>query len=297
MKLGILSFGYEGFNFQGELKSKGFFTTNLGDNIQTVAVKRLLLDLGYPRNQIVPVNRDTITAYKGEAVALIMNGCFWDVHFPLAPQIVPIFIGFQTNRRTIQRNHAFFAKHQPIGCRDEQTCGAFKKQGIEAYVTGCLTMTLPRRETEPKNGKPFVVYGKGAGRLPMSVFHYMPAALLEVAELFYNRNPVNYFPFTPRQIHRFDLYSEAIFTMLCERASLIVTPLHHIAAPAMAAGIPVIVCREKMNSRFTFIKQFVPVYTPKTFDTINWDPSAAPVHHVKEFMRLTVKDAVDEALR
>lgn len=281
LKYGVPTFGYEGFGFDAELARQGFYTTNLGDNIQSVAIRRLLKNIGLSDEQIVSVNRDTLTTYRGDPVLLIMNGCFWQRHFPLPSKVHPVFIGFQTDIETIRANKAFFLDHQPIGCRDEATYKAFRRLGVQAFVTGCLTLTLPEREKEPENGNVFIVYGKGPGALPMSVFQHMPAHILENSRLFNHRHTLLEWPLNARQLARIEGYSESVFNMFCRRASLIITPLHHVAAPALAAGIPVIIVRESHNSRFSFIKKFSKVYVPETFKSIRWAPKPRDLSEFK----------------
>lgn len=297
LKYGVLTFGYEGFGFDEELKARGFFTTNIGDNIQSVAIRRLLKLIGYSDDQIISVNRDTITLYRGDPVLLVMNGCFWERHFPIPSKVHPVFIGFQTNRETIRANKRYFEHHQPIGCRDQATYRAFRKEGIQAYVTGCLTFTLPARDKEPSNGKVFVAYGKGPGALPFSIFKHMPVEMLDRLELFNHRHTVLEWPLNAKRIDLVEKYSESVFQMFCRRADLIITPLHHVAAPAIAAGIPVIIARESHNSRFTYIKNMTEIYVPGTFDKINWSPAPKNISSIKAKLYNLVRKQLREKHR
>ena len=77
MKVGVLGFGYAGFDsFKEQLDRTGHYTVNLGDNAQTIAARALLLKLGVRAEDIITVDRDTLPSYDGEPVALIMNGVF-----------------------------------------------------------------------------------------------------------------------------------------------------------------------------------------------------------------------------
>ena len=44
----------------------------------------------------------------------------------------------------------YFKAHEPIGCRSPATAKAFMNIGVEAYFSGCLTLTLrlPKRERD-----------------------------------------------------------------------------------------------------------------------------------------------------
>jgi hypothetical protein len=160
VKIGVPGFGYEHFDhFTREVAEQGFFTANLGDNIQTIALRRLLQRLGVPASRVIEVNRDTLAQYDGEPVALILNGAFMRWSFPTPAQVKPVFLGFSQ--------------------RDEHT------------------------------------------------------------------------------------------------ASLVVTSLHHAAARCLAMGIPVVLCRERADSRFSFLRRLLRPHLGPDFDTINWHP--APV--------------------
>lgn len=45
----------------------------------------------------------------------------------------------------------YFKKYQPIGCRDAYTVKVFEKYGIDAYFSGCLTLTLGKSFKKTKD--------------------------------------------------------------------------------------------------------------------------------------------------
>lgn len=142
MRYGLLSYE-EGSHFY-----------NLGDNIQSLAARQYL-----PRVDLL-LNRERLAQYDGPPVKLIMNG--WFTHDPSrwvpAPAIIPHFVSFHVNssaadRMLSPRGVEYLRRHGPIGCRDHHTVGLLRDKGIEAYFSGCLTLTLsghvapsPRRE-------------------------------------------------------------------------------------------------------------------------------------------------------
>ena len=164
MKYGYLEFRYNTRrSFEACEGEESDVTINIGDNIQSLAIRSLLSRLGIDDGDIVGINRDDLANYDGEAVMLVMNGCFYPHCFPLPASITPIFFGFNTNSANlIRKNKATFKKHEPIGCRDSATKELLLKQGISAYVTGCLTLTLEQRTHSPENG------GKTATELRIS---------------------------------------------------------------------------------------------------------------------------------
>ena len=116
-------------------------TSNLGDDIQSLAAVHLLRKNGI--TDYVCVEREELDSYSGEPVALITNG--WFLHnfqnFPPSNKIKPLFIGFYCHHpRLIEKHQKYFKKHEPIGCRSASTVWACQEHGIEAYLSGCLTM-------------------------------------------------------------------------------------------------------------------------------------------------------------
>jgi len=128
---------------------------NLGDPIQSLAAKKLLSETP------IALDREALHSYKGAPVLLLLNGWFMENanHWPPAPQITPLFISFHINPTvaevfTQEKAIAYFKRHQPIGCRDFYTMTLLQEKGIDAYFSGCLTLTLNRSDFTQKNKKP-----------------------------------------------------------------------------------------------------------------------------------------------
>ncbi|WBX70736.1 polysaccharide pyruvyl transferase family protein [Tenacibaculum retecalamus] len=116
---------------------------NVGDNIQSLAAKQFL--------PIVDeyINREKLADYKGEKIKLIMNGWFThNIHNWIpSDNIEPLFVSFHLNNTAAphmltSKGVTYLKKHEPIGCRDQYTADTLNEKGIEAYFTGCLTLTL-----------------------------------------------------------------------------------------------------------------------------------------------------------
>lgn len=111
MKFGAPIFGYDHFlGFRDELRRDGFYTVNLGDNVQSIAVRRALTTLGVAASDIISVDRDSLRDYAGEPVRLVMNGVFGPHAFPPGPTVQPIFLGFSCPRETIEEHADYFRK-------------------------------------------------------------------------------------------------------------------------------------------------------------------------------------------
>ena len=68
-KIGILEFRYQ--NFKGlaqQFRDHGSYSVNIGDYVQSRAVRSLLERQGVPSSEIVKINRDTLPSYDGGPV-------------------------------------------------------------------------------------------------------------------------------------------------------------------------------------------------------------------------------------
>lgn len=154
----------------------GHYSINIGDYMQTLSIRKKWCALGVADCDIVEIDRDQIKSYSGEKVLLPVNACFYDHCFPFPKDIIPIFIGFQADSHLISRNVDYLKRYEPIGCRDLVTAKILNVNGISAFVTGCVTLTIPQREKEPglEEKTTFFVYGEGAGSFPSEVLSYVP---------------------------------------------------------------------------------------------------------------------------
>lgn len=298
MKIGVTTFGYENFAvFREQLSSQGYYAANLGDNMQSIAARRLLARLGVPDADVVPVNRDTLASYAGPDIALIMNGVFAPWCFPVPPQVTPIFIGLCVREPTIARHRDYFARFQPIGCRDVTTQQLFEKHGVEAFVSGCLTLTLAERQAPMKADKVLIVHGSGAGAFPSAMLKWAPPRILEDIEFVYQRLPSFRHPLDREAQQHAEAYAEGLLKYYAETARLVITPLHHAAAPCMALGIPVIIARNAHDARFSYLAQLTRIHTAEDFDQIDWSPQPVPMDAVRRRLESLLAEKLRELQR
>lgn len=120
--------------------------TNIGDYIQSLAAAQYLPSVD------TLINREQLDLYNASPVKLIMNG--WFTHYPEhwipSSKINPLFIAFHVNasmkdRILSKEGINYLKKHQPIGCRDKYTTQILQSLGIDAYFSGCLTLTLDNK--------------------------------------------------------------------------------------------------------------------------------------------------------
>jgi hypothetical protein len=140
-------------NYEHDYAVMSASTVNIGDDIQTLAAINFLKKKGI--TEYTFIDREKLSDYNGKPVTMIMNGWYMNniYKFPPSNKIKPIFISVHINTpELIERNISYFKKHEPIGCRDEATVKLFKKHGIKAYFTGCLTLLFDdvNEKTEKK---------------------------------------------------------------------------------------------------------------------------------------------------
>jgi hypothetical protein len=296
IKCGVLTFGYEGSTgFLTKLSQKGYYSINLGDNTQSIAIRHAYTQLGFSDELLVPINRDTLPSYRGERAYLIMNGVFSGGAFPLPPTIIPIFVGFHAKESVIREHAGLLRRFQPIGCRDDTTTELMQSLKIQASTTGCLTLTLPRRSVSPTVPRLLIVYGDGTSGVPSNIFRYVPVKLVRAIELIFHRLPLTNFPPTTQQREAAERYEQALLNHYRDEATLVLTSLHHVASPCLAMGIPVIVCRHKCSPRFSFLKRLTPIYLPDDFERIDWNPAPLDITAIRDNLLSWTRDKIQAA--
>lgn len=117
---------------------------NIGDYIQALASAQFLPQI----DKFIERETD-LKKYSGERVTVIMNGWYMNhpENWPPSPFINPLFISIHINKCGLPGflndvSIAYFKQHEPIGCRDTNTVKLLQKKGIEAYFSGCMTLTL-----------------------------------------------------------------------------------------------------------------------------------------------------------
>lgn len=284
MKFGILS-------YKKSTRSGGRSWTNLGDPIQSYAMVKLYEEMGILESELVKVSRNSSKLYDGEYVVLPYN-CYnlvFDKYgsndsLPVSNKIIPVFVSFHLHSRELKQDLLQQLKaYEPIGCRDEETLKLMRGYNIRAYLSGCVTATLPKRQKNPKNGKTFFV------DCPESLMPFIPQELLNNAQF------ETHMPYIPRTSDEFFLTDEEErnyyelgvnqLKLYENNADLIVTSRLHVAAPCMAMGIPVILVGDNFDGRFSWIDRFLPLYTPSEFGEIDWNPSPIDYEEEKELIK------------
>jgi hypothetical protein len=90
-----------------------------------------------------------------------------------------------------------------------------------------------------------------------------------------------------------ELHAQYLLKDYRSRASLIVTPLHHAATPCLSSGIPVILCRQNDNTRFSYLREILPLHLPPAFPSISWDAAPTDIDAVRAALIDLLKDALE----
>lgn len=140
-------------------------TDNVGDDILSYAGCQYLPRVDYIIDR---ENLDTFAPKEKEYVATILNGWFLYNKFNWTPSeyLLPLFVGIHfspvdywgTQEEYLDQYGAEYLKtHEPIGCRDMATLRRMEDRGIEAYFSGCLTLTLEKFPDIQKENKIILV--------------------------------------------------------------------------------------------------------------------------------------------
>ena len=271
---------------------------NAGDFIQSIAVKNLLQKIK-PTSDCVYIDREKLSFAQTKNLLVVMQGYFaHELNFFPLPNHLSIYIGIHLNNRAkayvneLIKTDAKVFENKTIGCRDLATKNFFKECGVDAYLSRCLTLTLPKRKKLDTQNKIYIV------DLPEDIIESIPKELTENAIIYHQRE----LPHIASREGRFNK-AEEILDNYSANAKLVITSALHCASPCVAMGIPVILINlGNEGERFTSLKNIIPIYTKQ--DIINgkidfYNVSAPDIEDLKSLMyknlSLTIKDAISDA--
>lgn len=206
-----------------------YSTANLGDEIQTIAADRFVgqIEARFDRDHLKTVRSD-------RKYVLILNGWYSEnvkTCFPPAECFIPVIIGFHISEESKDYLLSssclqYFKQHEPIGCRDSQTMKWLKEAGVDAYLSKCLTLTLPKRPAEPKNPKVIIV------DLPAHIEQLIPPG--QRKDAVHLTHELRASPEEKLKKARW------LLEYYRDNAGLVITSKLHCALPCLAVGIPVV---------------------------------------------------------
>ena len=262
-------------------------TENLGDHIQVISGLRLLSRVGVEPTRYIDRD-DEIRSAPGVAdqdgtTGILLNGWFktnraeWPPHPKLAPLIYSFHIRlFQCPELISEPSLDFFRRHQPIGCRDVFTQGLLQSNGVEAFTSNCISLTIPRRVERPETQTEVFVVSRD-----QRIEQYLPQVVRPYTFLSHYSGSKDFDTNMQR--------AETLLKTYASRAKLIVTTLLHCALPAVAMGIPVVVFyplntesgHRSDCERFSSLEQLLPIHSLDEIDEVNWEPKALDVSQTK----------------
>lgn len=261
-----------------------YSTFNLGDQIQSLAARRFLPSVD------CYMDREALDQAKGEPgrVKLIMNGwyCHRPDRWPPSSAIDPLLVSFHVSdipgdgsglraRDVFARSDAtrdWLRQHGPVGARDLSTLEYLRGIGVEAYFSGCLTLTL-RRPEGPRD----------AGLVLCDVPDTVVQALEDRGIV--GRRTCHRDEKTKGQ-ERFD--SARALLALYARATWVVTTRLHCALPCLAMGTPVLLLDTAADIyRFSGLSDLVHHRTVEQFlDELPMFDADAPLANPRRHLEL-----------
>jgi hypothetical protein len=268
-QFGLLSYGW---------------SLNIGDEIQSLAAAQFL-----PRVDRL-VERDRLHWPMDCArLFVILNG--WFTHqrvWPPPLKIQPLFVSFYAHRpiELIKPEfREYFKTYEPIGCRSPATANALRSLGVEAYFSGCLTLTLRRPECERTD----IIYAvdveedlfhalvpqqlrqrsvqlthdfpdRSLGTIRKSMWQGHDLAFRVFNKLDHNRAVMPFLRYK-LDVKRHNLRMSLAEEMLrrYKTAAFVITSRLHVALPCLALGTPVVLLKRGIRTdvRFEGVRDFV----------------------------------------
>lgn len=214
-----------------------YTTRNIGDEIQSVAARQFLPGVDYY------INRDKVGDWvdpsdKG-GVKLIANA--WYMGEPMkwpasanSLDILPVSMHVNSaDRRTDEvfsskKSIEYLQSFDRVGARDKSTLDYFKGQGIDAYFSGCLTLTLQRDASIESRG--FVLCVTVSDAVYEAVRKYTDRLVIRIDTTTFNQK-------LPTE-ERMKLAEQFLF--LYQSSHLVITTRLHAALPSLALEVPVV---------------------------------------------------------
>jgi hypothetical protein len=281
-------------NTQGGGKARRFGllryvnTGNLGDEIQSLAARRFLPHV----DRLLDRDRLNAPGWACPRLGLIMNGWFtnspenWPPHSVIEPLIISFHLsdqmttgGFSAAEALVVGENAAWLRHNgPIGARDPWTFELLRRNDIDAWFSGCLTLTL----CPPSNvvRKDYIVLSDVSAEIAASASRQTRSKMVTTthAETKTNSSRV-----------RFSM-AESLLRLYAE-ARCVVTSRLHCALPCLAMDTPVLLIPPRSAAkRMGGLSSLVRTCTPAEFlaRRAAFDLEAAP-NNPQGFLPLRAK--------
>lgn len=204
-----------------------YTTRNLGDDIQTFAVRQFI-------NVNQTIDRDRMEE-EPELQELVLFGWLlqsqqWP---PKANRVHPLSVHVADVSRSLMAKHVDWWKclHATIPCRDTSSAEFFLRLGVSAVFEGCSTLSL-KRWVPPRTGTVLIVDASTN-----------PSALpgLSFPDVQSRTHKISY-AFQANQEFRRQSALEALVAY--QQAELVITSRLHVMLPCLAFGTPVVFIKD-----------------------------------------------------
>ncbi len=307
-------------------------TKNIGDEIQSLAARNFL-----PKVDLF-LDRDYLNKVKSnKKIKIILNGWFSEKpkNWPPSRDIEPLFVSFHISQKNVKemtsrKSIKYLKKHEPIGCRDYYTRDLLKKNGVKAYFSGCLTLTLQNKKSK-KSDEILLVDLSLAGikirDLPKELIKksnvlshftfkasYINIKIAKMRETIGKLFPHIYNAMETTKVNwiinraikqtnntqkKFEMAKK--YLERYAKAKLVITSRLHCALPCLAFGTPVIFVHKNLDDpRFGGLKDYLKCYTPQEFkkeinkiDCKSHSSNPKNIRKIKNNLIRTVRDFIN----
>ena len=296
-----MKYGYMNYR-KHFLPNKNERPMNIGDPIQSFAVLELYEKIGIIKEDIVPLDRYDLADYDGEDIVALINGpetyeyfAYASRFLPISNRIYPVFVGLHLHRELSEIELKSLRDNQPIGCRDEDTVDYLKSKGVDAFLSGCLTMLFPKRDEKKEYNKVFIV------DCSENTLEHVPVGIKENAEYLSQvirmKSDSNDCRLTLEEAEEYNKIARKQLNRYRDEAKLVITSRLHVACPCAAMGVPVVLVRDTYDERYQFIDRFLPLYYPEDLECLDWNSIKGEIpKEIKEKLTSTCKTMLDLAI-
>lgn len=244
---------------------------NIGDNIQSIAVKLFYEKMGVDEKQIVRVGY-----FNSDKVAspcwLIVQGHFGKMQkkFMNNEKIYPIFIGYGLYESVLSMKEVeYYKRYEPILCRDEFTRNVLRSYGIKAYISGCLTIFISKDDLKEKEKA--LNYEKADKKyyfvdIPEETLKIIPSDIRDNAIICTQNISID----EKTMNINWDSFAVKRLREYRNNAKMIITTKLHCMCPAVGMDIPTIALGNNFSYRYSFCDAFITCYNTDEINKIDW---------------------------
>ena len=222
---------------------------NIGDDIQAYATAQF-----YPKVDYF-IDRENMLNFKTDddkPVAVIMNAWYmWKKwNWPPSKYIYPLFVGFHYADHQLAKQPGSPLKYEfltgeggaylnawgPVGCRDHFTEKNLKSIGVDAYFSGCITLTLPKQKTEDRGR--YICVVDVDEKVTEQIKKQMEGTGIEVRVMTHNQKRNADRTWEQREADTVERLTEY------QNAICVVTKRLHCALPCLAMEVPVLLVKD-----------------------------------------------------